>query len=116
MPGAMPAELAERLSDVSQRDIEAWIPQAREELADKMLSGGKVGGCILRDLLDTDLDENYARAISEFEACLLNEDCPSSQKRYAQNLVEMFLDAHPDFAEELAAEYADEGDWCHENE
>ena len=114
--GNVPAELAERISDVdapefSQEDLK----DAREELTEKLLAGDKVGGIDLEALFENEVQNNYLaflRNLYEHFAGIGNDSRVDEYDRAAKaaecmkRLVEAHLDAHPDVVEEHAAEIA----------
>lgn len=116
MPAAMPADLAERLSDVAGPEYSpADLKEARADLSEKLLAGDRIGGVDLESLIDYEIDRNYAaflRSLYEHFAGIAS--CSDSAgkcldgDRLMAALVDRHLDANPDLIEERAAEIAAE--------
>ena len=113
MPSAMPAEVAERLSDARAPAISADDRrQAREELADRLCDGKKVGGRDLWDLLDHELNtDRYRGHLETLGGLLLG--CKANTRdeqaeRLRDELIERHLDSVPGTIEECAADIAEE--------
>lgn len=114
----VPADIAERLSDVAgDEHTPEDLKEAREELAEKLLAGDKVGRVDLETLLDTELNDNYAatlRNLYEHFAGIGNggrgDEYDRSMRagQWMQRLVEAHLDANPDVVEERATKIAGE--------
>lgn len=111
---SVPAELAERLSDVAGPEYSPQdLKEAREDLAEKLLAGDRIGGVDLESLIDYEIDRNYAaflRSLYEHFAGIAScEDsagkCLDGDRLMAA-LVDKHLDAHQDLIEERAAEIA----------
>lgn len=86
-----------------------FAQEAKESLIEKFLDGGRVDGLIFRDLLNIELDQNYAWSVSEIESLILTaipDAYNGSQKadQYARGLIEKFLASRPGLVTDLAAE------------
>ena len=111
MPSAMPAELAERLSDVAGPEYSpADLKEAREELAEKLLAGDRVDGSDLESLIDYEIDRNYAAFLrSLYEHFAGIGSCFSSAERclagdeWMLRLIDMHLDMDDEPVQERAA-------------
>lgn len=106
MPGAMPAEVAERLSDIHRGELPKWVlEQAREDLVERLKGGKTVGTLTLGDLIDSDLAgprcEDAAREVREI---LLKEypDFPLYQGRYIDAVIERYLTTKDELVRERA--------------
>lgn len=123
MPGAMPADLAERLSDVATIEITpALLDQAREEMILLLLEGKQVGRITFADILDCEVDSNVRATVADVAQHLCNivdfaRDAHTHVERRAallgwmRGMVERWVDSHPDDVRERAeAIAADEGD------
>lgn len=112
MSAALPAEVAERLSDVQHFVISSDDRrQAREELADKLRDGKKVGGSDIWDLLDHELNTDRYRVLLETLGGLLlgceAEERDQQAERLRDELIERHLDSVPHRVEEEAFEIAE---------
>ena len=121
MPGPMPAELAERLSDQANAMpiSPAEYQHAREELIEQLLEGKNVGRFWLRDVLDEELQNNYLATIHDLAERLSGVESVYSDARvdWMQSLakrlrvlVEGFVDRNPDLIEERAEELRESHD------
>ena len=104
--------VAERLHDQADRIFAPDLKRAREEISDRIMSGKKVCGQGLQDLLDTALNGNdYRTLLASLSLLLLgSEDYTRDElaSGITENLIERFLDGHPEETEELAADIAAE--------
>lgn len=109
MPAAMPADVAERLSDSNRGDIPKWaLEQAREDLVDRLKSGGTVGTLTLGDLIDSDLAGPRCEAATiEVRDIVLSEypDTPLLQLRYVDAVIERYLTTKEELVHERAEEF-----------
>lgn len=119
MPGSMPAELAERLSDRhDDLPVDDYKSQAREELIERLLFEGQtVGRFHFTDILDAELDSSWHSTLDDLQAQLLSiiayardEHCHcerrSALEKWMHGMVERFIDSRPDLIEDRAAELA----------
>lgn len=114
MPGAMPADLAEVLSDKRGGDIQKWaLEQAREDLTEKLRDGEKVGGSDVWDLMDCEINSDRYRILLEGLGCLLLgglnvEACDRAAKADSlrDGLIERYLSTG--LGEEAVTERAEE--------
>lgn len=112
----VPADIAERISDVGGEEYSAEdLKDAREELIEKLLAGDKVGHVDLEGLIDYEADTNraaFVRNLYEHFAGIGSDSRTGDYDRcmkageWMQRLVEAHLDAHPEVVEERAAEIA----------
>ncbi len=66
MPGAMPAELGEKLSDRPGPQPDASdLKQAREDLAEQIIAGKTVAGLDIARLFDLEIDERNSSELAE---------------------------------------------------
>lgn len=74
MPSAMPADVAERLSDVHRGEIPKWaLDQARQDLTEKLLDGKKVGECDVWALIESEVNSDRWRIfLDEMTGLLLS--------------------------------------------
>lgn len=116
MPGAMPADVAERLSDVRALPITAAdLDAAREEMIEKLLAGKQVGSMTFADILDAELDSRTRSTVGEVAAHLLaiidfaRTEHEHGARRagveaWARGMVERWVDTHPEKIRERAEE------------
>jgi hypothetical protein len=125
MPGAMPAEIAERLSDVPAPVITpAIMDQAREDLIERLIEGKNVNRTNARDIFAGAIEEgevDYRTCLDLLEGLLsLDTKCGDSRSlavyelvKKARGMVEAYVDGKEDWIRERAAEIAaDEADDC----
>ncbi len=114
MPGAMPADVAERLSDRHSGDLPKWaLEQAHDDLAEKLRAGEQVGRCDLRDLLDCEVNsDRYKILLDELMGVLraTRGEHGAKSDTLIEGLIERYLsaglgeDAVHEKAEEIMAE------------
>lgn len=107
--GAVPADVAEVLSDKADALFAPDLKRAREELAEKLREGKKVAGLSMRDLIDCELNsERYQPFLSQITSLLLKANPDYSRDEVANSIMDSLiarhLDAHPEAVEEEAAE------------
>lgn len=122
MPGSMPADIAERLSDVAPLPITAaLLDQAREEMIERLLEGKQVGHMTFADILDADIDAGRVPVADIAGHLLAINDYAQDEHthverrrnldRWLRPIVERWVDSHPEKVRERAEEMlADEGD------
>lgn len=116
MPGAMPAELAERLSDVAPLVITAGdLDAAREEMIERLLDGKQVGSMTFADILDAEIDSRKRATVGEVAGHLLaiidfaRTEHEHGARRagieaFMRGMVERWVDTHPEKIRERAEE------------
>lgn len=108
MPASMPAEVAERLSDVSRGEIpKRVLEQAREDLIERLKDGKTVGTLTVADLVDSDLmGPRHELAVVEVRQILLSEwpDTSLYQIRYIDAVIERYLTTKEELVRERAEE------------
>lgn len=114
MPGTMPADVAERLSDCGtlyDRADKAMLEQARDDLSEKLREGEKVGGLDLWALIESEVNNNdrWRIFLDEITTVLGAEQMDAHLRAGEANkvrdgLIERYLDSHPELIEERAAE------------
>lgn len=116
MPATMPAEIAERSSDKRwPAPTSAQREQARGDLIDRLVAGGKVWSFNARDIFDCALNgDDYHGCLDILDRVLhlsyQGEDEFRLQARelcgLARSMIERFVDAHPLWIEEEAEQIA----------
>lgn len=118
MPGAMPADLAERLSDVAPLQITAaLLDQAREEIIENLLAGKEAVGVTFEALLDCELDSNVRSTVGELAGHLCSildfgrDEHVHGERRaklrfWMLGIVERWVESHPEKVRERAEEIA----------
>lgn len=120
MPSAMPADLAERLSDQGVEEHSAAdLKEAREDLIEKLFAGKRIGlpSLGLDALLESEIENSPASAIEELASFLRGSTVGGDYARlelcdrmeaFATRICDAHLDANPDVVEERATEIAGE--------
>ena len=84
---------------------------AREALAGRLHDGKTVGGLVLRDLIDTDLNGSRAEfAVIEITNLLLADSGERAARAdlYVEGVIERYLENCEDLVQAFAEEWADE--------
>ena len=99
----MSVESAELRHDTEGLDVERFLDEALDDVIDRLIEGGKVGGLTLKDHLDTLEDRGELSAIID-EALR----CNNLQEQIEPKLRAMLWDS--DEVHDRAAQLAEEGD------
>lgn len=120
MPGAMPAELAEKLSDVHHGEVpvDDFKDQARDHLIERLVCGKTVHGMTAKDVFDSAADNSTPEVFEILEGLVglsekVGDDFQLSARdlaKRARTFIEHFVDRHPDWIEEKATSLASEAE------
>ncbi len=107
MPGWMPAEVAERLSDTGGDIPKSVMEEARQDLVERLHNGRTVGGLTLRELIDCDITGSRAGfAAIELTNLVLADsgERAAMADAYVSGVIERWLETKSELVEERAEE------------